>query len=172
MSNLKKMFKDCFIGTSFWLVVTILMLWFVMWAMPGFYEAFFTGALADYPKLNEDFIYGLMSIFCIPNLFYLISKDLYQFIKLCLDLNKKLIIEEIIQFDACTGAIKLDNLSKKEQKSYVNYRGYTQENKKIIISAFPDVFSYKGNMENKKYLVRYFKYSKVAIEIKKVDKTA
>ena len=49
----------------------------------------------------------------------------------------------------------------------MNYRGYTQENKKIIISVFPDVFSYKGNMENKKYLVRYFKYSKVAIEIKK-----
>ena len=171
MDNLKKVLKDTFIFTLFHLFLFVFVYSYVFfWGIPGFYKALFTGTLAEYLILDEDFGIGILTIIAIPLFLFHNLKNIYELSKLTLDYKKKIILEKIIVFDACTGAIKLDNLSKKEQKSYVNYRGYTQENKKIIISAFPDVFSYKGNMENKKYLVRYFKYSKVAIEIKKLEK--
>ena len=85
------------------------------WGIPGFYKALFTGTLAEYLILDEDFGIGILTIIAIPLFLFHNLKNIYELSKLILDYKKKIILEEIIVFDACTGAIKLDNLSKKSR---------------------------------------------------------
>lgn len=174
MENLKKITKEVFFGVAFFVCMTLGIFFCCLVITRGDILKIFT----DFSNLfNGSYAYKnyailLSSLAVIPMNVIVILIRAFRLARLLIDSQRQEVVESVIYFYAKTNPIEFESGRKKGvlPQKYTLYRGRDLNNKRITLTVFPDVFNYEGNMSDKKFNVKYYKYSKVAIEIVR-DKT-